>query len=373
MRDTSELPFESIEEAMVRARNYVSSLISPSNLEEETIYSVISRSWMRGIPTGDMRRVGAIDGSDNSDYLTLGQVIFVTSSSLFLRDERPLISRKYQIGVIDDYHYRERISFCREAMENKMALRAMELEPEIILIDGSFLAKVERGIWSTPYGHRVPYFMRKILKEVESSLKLDLAGDLISFTHIMEVSARIEEIVTSILEEERGNEPERDEVMRAMTFIERYEALISLNELLKRRKGLLVAIAKRSSSRYYFNSRLPDMEVVRRYAGMEPGFLVPKEAELRFPEFTGIESSYPIMITYTRLERNAAPLRMEIVEKDESLLEPLIGSLAKYSIRGYPYHLRRVHELTKIDRRLMTHLVRNLPMLGISGREKLGE
>lgn len=374
MMVTSELPFESIEEAVVEARKYVSSLILPTkSVEKGALSSIVSVNWRKGIPEGDMERVGAVDGSNNSDYLTLGQVIFVTSAALFLKDKRPLVARKYQIGLMDDYHYGERISFCREAMENKMALRAMELEPEVILLDGSFMAKVDKGLLSTPYGQRVPYFMRKILREMESRLKLDLTGDLISFTHLMEVSVEIEDLMSSILEEEKGSKPERDEVRRAMAFIERYEALVSLNELMRRRKGLLVAIAKRSSSRFYFNSQLPDMEVIRRYTGMESGFLVPRKTELRFPEFTGIESSYPIMITYARLERNAEPLRIEIVEGDESLLEPLLGSLARYSVKGYPYHLRRVHELTKIDRGLMDHLARNLLVPGISGRERLGE
>ncbi len=371
----SGLPFESIEEAVIEARSRVSSFLFPkSGVEGDALLSVIRREWRGGIGQGEIERIAAIDGSNNSDYLTLGQIIFVVSASLFMKDSEPVIARKYQIGVMDDYHYRERVSFCRETMEVKMALRSLELEPEILLMDGSFLAMVDKGLWSTPYGQKVPYSMRRILREVESALGVDLTQGLVSHTHLMDISTRIEEIVSSVLEDEKGKPPERDEVRRAVAFIERYEVLSSLNELLRRGRGTLVAVAKRSGSRLYFNSRLPDMEVVRRYTSLESGYLSPKLAELRFPEYSGIDDTYRITLTYARLERATNPLRVEVVgDADESFLEELLGSLARYSVRGYPYHLRRVHELAKIGRDLMSHLARNLLVPEVSGRERLGE
>ncbi len=375
MKVETGLPFESIEEAVIEARSRVSSFLFPkSGVEGDALLSVIRREWRGGMRPGRMERIAAIDGSNNSDYLTLGQVIFVTSASLFMKDSEPVVARKYQIGIMDDYHYRERISFCRETMEVKMALRSLELGPEILLMDGSILAMVDRGMWSTPYGQKVPYHMRRILREVESALEVDLTEGLVSHTHLMDISSRIEDIVTSSLESEKGRPPERDEVRRAMAFIERYELLSSLNELLRRGEGVLVAVAKRSGSRLYFNSRLPDMEVVRRYTSLEPGYLGPKLTELHFPEYSGIDDTYRITLTYARLERATNPLRVEIVgDVDESTIEEVLGSLAKFSVRGYPYHLRRVHELAKIGRDLMSHLARNLLIPEVSGRERLGE
>ncbi len=375
MKVESGLPFESIEEAVIEARSRISSFLFPrSGVEGDALLSVIRREWRSGVGQGSVERIAAIDGSSNSEYLTLGQVIFAVSSSFFMKETEPVVARKYQIGVMDDYHYRERVSLCRETMELKMALRSLELGPEILLMDGSFLAMVDRGLWSTPYGQKVPYHMRRILREFDSTLGLNLTGGLVSYTHLVNLMGKIEEIVASVLEEEGGKPPQRDEIRRAMAFIERYEALCSLNELLRRGRGVLVAVAKRSSSRLYFNSRLPDMEVVRRYTSLEPGYLSPKVVELSFPEYSGIDDTYPISLTYVRLERGTSPLRVEVVGSvDESVLEELLGSLARYSVRGYPYHLRRVHELAKIGRDLMSHLSRNLLIPEVSGRERLGE
>jgi len=375
MNSGNELPFESIEDAILEARGRVTSILSPrSGVEGDALRSLIRASWHAGFDGPSYERMGAVDGSNNSDYLTLGQVIFAVSSSLFMKDEAAIRARKYQIGVMDDYHYRERVSFCRETMEVKMALRSLSLDPEVVLMDGSLIAAVDRGLWATPYGQKVPFYMRRILMEVEASLGLDLTEGLVSQTHLAEVSSTLEGIIESALEGELGRSPDRDEVRRAKAFIERYEKLVSLNKLLKESKALLVAVAKRSGSRAYFNSRLPDMEVVRRYTSLERGFLTPKVVKLSFPDYSGIEDSYDVTLTYARLERGAYPLRIEVLGRmgpDE--ISQILGSLAKYSIRGYPYHLRVVHEMAKIGREMMAHLARNLLVPGVSGREVLGE
>ncbi len=375
MKVESGLPFETIEEALVGARERITSLIFPrGGMEGEALLSVIRREWRSGIEDGGLERIGAIDGSSNSDYLTLGQVIFVTSASLFMRDSEPVVARKYQIGVMDDFHYRDRVASCRETMEVKMALRSLDLRPEIVLMDGSFLAMASRGLWATPYGWKVPHHMRRILMAVESSLGVGLTGGLISITHQIDTARRLEELVRSLLEEEKGTPPDKDEIRRAVAFVERYESLLSLNRLLSQGERVLIAIAKRSGSRSYFNHRLPDMELVRRYTGQEPGYLAPKVLELRFPDYSGIGRGYKITLTYARLERGTNPLRIEIVgEVSDQRLEEILGSLAGFSVKGYPYHLRRVHELTKVGRDLMMHLAKNLMMPEISGRERLGE
>ncbi len=373
MHPMPKLPFESIEEAVVRARSCISSFLATNNgVKGRASISMLRRNWISELPEPEYSKIAAVDGSNNSDYLTLGQVLFVTSASLFFKDEEAVRARKYQIGVIEDYYLRERISFCRETMEVKMGIKSLDLSPEVLLMDGSFIASINRGL-STPYGQRVPYHMRRMLEEVRNQLKYDLTDGLSSITHQAEVSDLIESIVRTILEEELGRSPKKDEIMRAKAFIEGYEKLLSLNRLFKERNSVIVAIAKRSSSSSYFDDRTPDLEIVRRYSN-QIGFLVPKVTQLTFPEFSGIEDSYPITLTYARLEKNANPLRVEIVGSlDYEKVARLISSLAKYSVRGYPYHLRIVHEMTKIDKEKMLHLARNLKIVGISGREILGE
>ncbi len=373
MRPIPELPYESIEEAIVRARSYVASFLSTdTNVKERASISMLRSNWISELPEPEFSKIAAVDGSNNSDYLTLGQVLFIASASLFLKDEEAIRARKYQIGIIEDYYLRERVSFCRETMEVKMGIRSLDFGPDILLMDGSFIASIDRGL-STPYGQRVPYHMRRILEEIRDQLGYDLTSGLSSITHRIEVSDLIESIVRSILEEELGRNPKKDEIMRAKAFIERYEKLLSMNKLFKEGKSSVIAIAKRSSSSSYFDDKIPDVEIVRRYSNQE-GFLLPKVTMLTFPEFSGIEDSYPVTFTYARLERNANPLRIEILgSMDAVRVAKLISSLAKYSVRGYPYHLRVVHEMTKIGREMMDHLARNLKVMEISGREILGE
>ncbi len=368
-----ELPFESIEEAVVRAKSYVASfLATDDDIKERVSISMLRRNWISELPEPEYSKIAAVDGSNNSDYLTLGQVLFITSASLFFKDEEAVRARKYQIGVLEDYYLKERISFCRETMEVKMGLKSLDLGSEILLMDGSFIASINRGL-STPYGQRVPYHMRRILEEVMNQLKYDLTDGLSSITHQAEVSDLIGSIVGSILEEELRRSPKKDEIMRAKAFIEGYEKLLSLNKLLKGGRTIIIAIAKRSSSSSYFDDRTPDLEIIRRYSNQR-GFLLPKVTQLTFPEFSGIGDSYPITLTYVRLEKNANPLRVEIVGSlNYEEVAMLLSSLARYSVRGYPYHLRVVHEMTKISKEMMLHLARNLKIVEISGREILGE
>ncbi len=371
MHSKSELPFESIEEVFIEARRHMASFLSPGS---DVLSAILRANWVSDLPPPGHYGIAAIDGSSNSDYLTLGQVIYVASASLFMKDDEVKRARKYQVGVMDDFHHRERVSFCRETMEIKMALRSLDFNPDIVLMDGSFLASVDRGLLATPYGQKVPYYMRKILMKVESYVGRDLTEGFSSLTHLMDFSTSIESLIESILRDELGRDPKGDEIMRAKAFIERYEKLVSLDRLLRESRAVLVAVAKRSGSRSYFNARVPDMEVIRRCSGPDPGLLVPKITYLTFPDFSGIENSYPISVTYAKLEKGANPLRIEVVgEVDLDELSSIVSALARYSVRGYPYHLRIAHEMTKIGKEMMAHLAKNLMIPEISGREILGE
>ncbi|MEM1984477.1 MAG: DNA double-strand break repair nuclease NurA [Candidatus Korarchaeum sp.] len=370
MSENGDLPFESIEEAILRIRCNVSGFSA-----EGASYPV-EGLWRTDLPGDFHGSIAAVDGGSSRGPINQGQVIFIASSSLFERGKSVRRARKYQIGVLDDLWHSERISTCRETMEVKMALRATEsLDPEILLLDGSLEALISRDAW-TPFGARygsqpLRSFLEDILSEMEG---IDLTGDLVPLTLNQATSETVDSIIEGYYVHKVGRAPRRDELLRARIFLERYETLISLNELLTNSKRL-VAVSKRSGSKIYFRSKIPDIEIVRKSFLFKTGYLRPIRSELRFPAYYGIDSSYPITITYAKLERNANPLRIEIVgEHDENSLGRIIGFLAKNSIRGYPYHLRMAHEMAKVSREEVLHLLKNLHLTERpSGREVLGE
>lgn len=320
-----------------------------------------------------------MDGGSARGPINQGQVIFVASSALFERGDVMRKARKYQVGVLEDLAHSERISNCREIMELKMALRAVELSsPEFVLLDGSLEALIKRDNWVTPFGARyreqsVRRFLDKLLSGI-SEAGIKLTEDFAPVTLNPEYGKVIDAIVEDSYRSEFGESPRRDEFMRARVFLERCEMIHSLHELLSKSRNL-VAIAKRSSSHTYFESEIPDIEVVRRFFGTMEGFLRPKEIELNSPSYYGIDARYPLTLTYARLERGANPLRVEVVgHHDEGSLARIMGSLACSSIRGYPYHLRIVHEMAKVKWREMVYLMRNLRVIDwVTGREFLGE
>ncbi|MCD6243834.1 MAG: DNA double-strand break repair nuclease NurA [Candidatus Korarchaeota archaeon] len=377
MRINQRMPLESIEEALISVRDHLKYLLeSPSSHGREALLKSVVRRWVP-LGNGDYSKIAAVDGGSNSIYFSLGEVLFIASASLFMRDTEPIRARKYQIGVLDDYYHQIRVRYCRETLEIKMLMKSLELDPEILLLDGSMLALVDRGDLATPYGYRPPYPLREIIHRVTNYIG-DLASGLTSITHDLRLNEEIDRIVEDSLLDLLGMEVRRDEVRRARAFVERYEALLTLEKLLRKvislRNVTLVGISKRSSSRAYFNERIPDMEIVRRFI-LENGFLEPIELRLEFPEFTGIESSYPLTLTYTKLEKGSSPLRIEILgNADIDLVRGIISSLANHSVRGYPYHLRIVHEMAKVGVDLLKHFTRNLMSpLGPVGREFLGE
>lgn len=376
MSENGDLPLESIEDAILRMRSSISSFLS------EGTSHPLEGSWREDLPNDSYESIAAIDGGSGKWPINQGQVIFVTSSSLFERGRFNRRARKYQVGVLDDLWNNERISICRETMEVKMALRAVESsDPEVVLLDGS-LESLVGDETRTPFGARYGFqHLRRLfpLEEIVSKLSaegIDLKSGLISLTLSFDNSEAVDRIVEEYYKSKLRRAPDRDELLRARIFLERYETLVSLNELLSKSRRL-VAVSKRSGSRLYFRFKVPDMEVVRRSYRFKAGYLEPKRVELKFPDYyrTELSRSYPLTVTYAKLERNASPLRIEVLgEHDDSFLSKVLGSLSGSSVMGYPYHLRLAHEMARIGRKEMVHLLRNLHLIDrVSGREILGE
>jgi len=362
-----ELSLESPEEAFIRMSK---DILSSLNIER----SKYKLKWEE-IPEGSHERIAAVDGGSGILFLNQGQVMFLTSSSLFQKDDAIRRARKYHMGVLDAFAHTERVSICRKTMEIKMALRTIEsLNPDLLLLDGSLKAFVDGDIWATPFGSRyrvseVRKFLDKFLMGIEG-MGLDLTSGLIPLTQSREHSRDIDAIIEEVLREKGGETLGRDEFLRARAYLERYEFLYSLNKLLSTSKKI-VAISKRSGGSAYFRSNVPDIEIVRRCCEMKPGFLEPIPMDLDFQNH-GIDSSYSIYLTYARLERGANVLRVEALGDSDDVSE-IIGSLARNSIKGYPYHLRIAHEMAKVGRKLIHFLVKNLHLDIVSGREVLGE
>ncbi|MDW8036022.1 MAG: DNA double-strand break repair nuclease NurA, partial [Candidatus Korarchaeum sp.] len=206
MLESEDLPFELLEDAIFRIRRNISSFST------EGMNQPIESFWRADLPNDFHGSIAAIDGGSSRGPINQGQVIFITSSSLFGRGESVRRARKYQIGILDDLWHNERISICRETMEIKIALRASEsLNPEVMLLDGSLEALISRDAW-TPFGarygsqHLRSFFLEDILSEIRD-LGIDLTSGLVSLTLSQDLSEGIDSIIESYYVRKLGRSP----------------------------------------------------------------------------------------------------------------------------------------------------------------------
>ncbi len=367
----NNLGFTTLEESFAKVKEKIAESFSRRYPEEDELFR---KHWIAGIDPGDFKPIAAVDGGSRPISYTQGRVLFLTSAAMIVRDKGLKKYRVYQFGLTDYYEASERIKYCRETLESKMArFFVLGRDKGLLLMDGSLSAPLEHRVFLTKYEFASPISLRYALKNLIE--ELNSSNGIRSYTHDLYRRDELQDKVLDALSTLKGEGVIKvEDVSVAMAFLERYEALESFRSLYRAVSSggiRLVGISKRSSSRRYFESRVPDIEIVNRLA-RSVGYLEPKTYEVRLPEYLG-DDYFTITFTYAKLEDNAPPMKVEVLGPlAESEFSKILGILRRYSVKGYPYHLRLVHEMAKITKDMVDFVLKSIET-GPTGREWLGE
>ncbi len=391
-----EARFMDIVEAFLSARGDIERALGVGPRFEE-----LSAAWLPVrtdlSPRDALERMGSIAGIDGGSHLVevnLGQSLFAVSSTsvAFRAGERPEPRRVFQVGVIDFFKAEDRVRIYREALEAKMAaVLAIGREVDYVLLDGSLEANlaaepVFRGARPGRYAglseEERELIVSAFLRVVRN---LPLASALTVITATAATQATLEEAARDIVGgdgEGEGRKP-----LLAVSAMERLEQGVSLLALVAaaERAGVrVVAVAKRSSARSHFRSTKPDLAIVQRYT-RGPGRTPCRVREVEVGRHIlraaraivgpGVGATIRLTTLYARLARSAAPVKLEILgDLEEDEVDELVGNLAGIAVLGYPYPLRRAHELAKITRSDMEAGLRSIGFVPeFTGREALGD
>ncbi len=391
-----EARFMDIVEAFLIARGDIERALGAGPRFEE-----LSAAWLPITtdlrPSEAIERLGSVAGVDGGSQLVevnLGQSLFAVSaaSAAFRAGDRPLSRRVFQVGVIDFFKAEDRVRIYREALEAKMASTlAAAREVDCILLDGS----LEANLIAEPVFRAARPGRYVGLSEEERELvvseflrvvgNLPLASALTVITATPTSQAALEEAARGIVGDDEDGEGRRP--MLAVSAMERLEQGISLLALISAAEAAgvrVVAVAKRSSARSHFRSSKPDLAIVQRFT-RGPGRTLHRVREVPVGRHivraarsllgAGVRDVVRLTTLYVRLARSAAPVKLEVLgEVDEDELDEFVGSLAGISVMGYPYPLRRAHELAKITRSNVEAGLRSIGFVPeFTGREALGE
>ncbi|RLG47102.1 MAG: hypothetical protein DRO06_03350, partial [Thermoproteota archaeon] len=316
--------------------------------------------------------------------INLGERIFVISAAAALCGGGAVREgRVYQVGLVDEFKSGDRIRVCREALEAKMA-RASIGRSRILLVDGSLVANLAA---EPRFSAAIPGYRQSLSRSLwrEAVRELIEASGREGLRVITADPRRKEELLEAgarILSLEGGNPYEDRRLYMLLSMMERVEQAASILTLLREgeERGIPIAsVSKTSSSRMALCSERPDLVEIQART-REPGYLRPRPVSLPLTGVVrevarelGVEESVEYVLTYARLARGAAPLKIEIFGAREGEVEDLLEALGSSSVSGYPYPLRRAHELSVVSRRDLEAVVRMLELARAeSGREALG-
>jgi len=312
--------------------------------------------WIKYNPSSFERefRVSATDGSLNFMEFR-GFMLYAINavSILYSRNGFEKEVKTGKVGLLPpSENVLERVRAQMGILEAKTTLNLIEEgELDLSLIDGSFISFLVklRGIENDikMFINLDPDFMEKYINAINEP-KLDILA---------------EEKATDII----GRDLDTDVLLNSMLTLEKVELLNVLIKLFRRYGGKLVAISKTSTSRRYFRYSLkPDLVIFDKLT-QNTGFSKPNVVKLSLPKALKnyLDFSEDLMFTvfYARLEPREQVFRIEVFgERSMEDIKKLLDDLSVFTVRGYPYPLRRAHQEVEIRGEDMLRIYRILSL-----------
>ncbi|WP_163327558.1 DNA double-strand break repair nuclease NurA [Desulfurobacterium thermolithotrophum] len=332
-----------------------------SRQEIKRFQEAVKEIWIHFNPEPEIPDcISAVDGSRNRKEFA-GYILYaVGAGSVFFRKGKLSNEENYlvDVDILKPEEYSDaRLRILMGILEIKEALKTAE-KVSYVFIDGSIIGSIIRP---TVFSYEIEV---EIKKEVEKLFKELVKNFSLSKIDSKNFYSKIENFATG------------KAFPVAAGYLEYLEYLYSLYLLLENFSKKIVAISKRSDSRNYdLDTILPDITVLN-YLNLSVGFSKPvsleiqKEKKFSFPKpFEKELRKFSFKSYFVKLPKGAGVYKIETQVEPETLF-PI---LKYFSIRGYPYPLKAIHEKVKITNKDMEDIISILKIKGITGREGLGE
>ncbi|ENN96099.1 NurA domain protein [Methanocaldococcus villosus KIN24-T80] len=158
-------------------------------------------------------------------------------------------------------------------------------------------------------------------------------------------------------------------------LLEALEYILVLNKIINEFKNKIIGISKTSRINIYFNANIPDIAIFTKYTNDE-GYSKPinffetlaESYGEGYKQLSGVMKSICFIrkfgaklnnayIQFVRLERNKAVLGITSFDKIDL---KVLSSLKAISIDGYPYVLKKAHNMVKITNKDMRYFAKFL-------------
>jgi len=318
----------------------------------------VLKVWNEGfyVESGDFS-MAAVDGSRNKKVFS-GYSVYAVGSVAVVFDGSEKQSRfLVDVDVLKPEEFSDaRVRMLMGILESKVALNVVD-EVDYLLLDGSLLGAFVRP---AVFVGELSADDRRVVDGIFDDLRdVYSLSDIDAKKFYRELERHFQGISYAA----------------ACGYLEYLEYLFSLQRLLEKGKGKLIAISKRSNSRNYeFDRIFPDAAVLNHFSQLE-GFTFPlrvsisKEVKFKFPSvFEEIFRDFEFTVFFYK-ERNCPAFKVEaLTSADEAL-----AVIFKYKSGGYPFPLKMAHDEVKIGKEEMEKVIYALKHRGVSGREALGE
>ena len=309
--------------------------------------------------------IAAGDGSINKKNF-MGFIFYAIDAECLVFNDKLLEIGSSEIDIIPHHDFVEdRLRNYMGIFEVKNALRALnEHEIDYLLFDGSIMGNLIR-----------PIPMEKRLKaDVKDKIKKKYVPQLVKYLDLDLKNSKVG-ITSSKFSEEIE---EFEDPVNAMIYLESMENLLVIKKLLENERSV-IGISKTSTSREYFDYKIPDMAIFDRYS-REEGFTKPRHLRIfeddfkreDFPVGHDFFKALTFTIFYVRLENHKNILKFELPYKaEEKDIKTILGIIKNNSAEGYPLLLKKAHNDVVIKRKDLENLSKIIGFMEKSGREML--
>ncbi|WP_455645011.1 DNA double-strand break repair nuclease NurA [Methanosphaera sp.] len=332
----------------------------------------------------------AIDGSFNRTKFMAYFVYAIDSQTILSHPTEGMMkeSSTGDINIISTIRSRNMDSLLSQHMnilELKSTIDTLQKHEDIdyMLMDGSIRGTLMNFKTNYELDPRITRTLQYYSRELENSIKnKDFPLEVTTITKKSEILLEVRKVI-----EDEKLDIDIDEIeFDVLRYFEGLEQLTCITHLLKYYKDKIICVSKTSSTKDFFNEKIPDAAAIE-YSCEKPGIsqLVTKsnnkmvrydDVGRKFLIEYPINSSELTDITYTifftRLDNRSNVLKIELprtITQNEVI--QLLEEVYSTCIEGYPYILKKAHNEVLITNEDMKNIVRKLEIFEKTGRDML--
>ncbi|OED30502.1 DNA double-strand break repair nuclease NurA [Methanosphaera sp. WGK6] len=332
----------------------------------------------------------AIDGSFNKTKFMAYFVYAIDSQTIISSPTEGMLkeSATCDINIISTIRSKNMDSLLSQHMnilELKSTIDTLQKHEEIdyMLMDGSIRGTLMNFKTNYELDSDITRTLKDYSRELKKSIEnKDFPLEVTTITKKSEILLKVREVI-----EEKKLEIAIDEIeFDVLRYFEGLEQLTCITHLLNHYKNKIICISKTSSTKDFFNEKIPDAAAIE-YSCKKPGLsnLVPKENNkmvrydsigqkflIEYPINSSELTDITYTVFFTRLDNHSNVLKIEIprtITHEKAI--PLLEEIYSTCIDGYPYILKKAHNEVLITNEDMKDIIRKLEIFEKTGRDML--